>query len=66
MTMTYNQLLKATIDEIEQIRRQPNTYRRKPLTIAQLEDLRKHLDSLYTRTKRVQMNFAYNIYMRAG
>ncbi|TYQ13105.1 UNVERIFIED_CONTAM: hypothetical protein Cloal_4157 [Acetivibrio alkalicellulosi] len=64
ITKTYEDLLKAPIEEIEQIRRQPNIYSRTQLTIEELEELRKYLDSIYSNT--VQTNFAYNIYMRAG
>ncbi len=65
MKKSYKDLLCATHAEVETIRNQDAVYKRKKLTPDQLVKLRHHLDTLYPAC-RVQKNFAYNIYMRAG
>lgn len=63
MHMTYNQLLKASLSDIEIIRRQREVYSRTALTPADLDALWHYLDTLYTN--KVQRGFAQRIYMKA-
>lgn len=65
MKKSYTDLLCATHAEIETIRNQDAVFSRKDLSPLQLERLRDYLNTLYPKC-RVQKNFAYNIYMRAG
>lgn len=64
MSMTYTQLLSASLHDIEIIRYQPESYSRTALTQAQLDALWHYLDTLYTN--KVQRCFAQRIYMKAA
>lgn len=65
MSKSFLQLLSASKDDIEIIRRQSGGYQRPPLNAIQLETLRTYLNTLYPDCK-VQTAFAFNIYMRAA
>lgn len=64
MHMTYAQLLRASLSDIETIRIQPEAYSRIALTPAELDALWHYLDTLYVN--KVQRGFAQRIYMKAA